>query len=191
MAMKYLRCAILAMSVIAFASPLKAADYKIDSAHTFVEFKVSHLGFSWLKGRFNDFEGSFTYDPDAGASAQKLNITIKTASIDTNHAERDKRLRSDWMLDADIYPETTFVSTGYEGNAEGGIMHGNLTLHGVSKPIEIAVKKVGEGKDPWGGYRAGFSGITEIKRPDFGISEKYAPQATTIFLEFYVEGKRE
>lgn len=169
----------------------QAAEYVLDPAHSFIEFRISHLGFSTLAGRFNDISGTFTYDPEAGPNAQSVRVVVPTASIDTNHAERDEHLRSDDFLNVDAYPEARFESTGFTGDQSGGVMTGTLTLHGVTKPIEIQVEKVGEGKDPWGGYRAGFTGTTTIDRSDFGLSYDLGPAAETVDLMLMIEGIRQ
>ena len=83
-----------------------------------------------------------------------------------------------------------FKSTKYSGDASGGKLDGVLTLHGVSKPITLEVKRVGEGNDPWGGYRAGFKATTSIKRADFGISYNLGPSAETMTFDLFVEGIR-
>ena len=168
----------------------QAADYTIDSGHSFVQFKISHVGVSWMIGTFEKVSGSFTFDSEAGPEGQSIAVEIDTASVDTNHAERDKHLRSADFLDVDEYPTATFVSTGYEGDGESGVMTGDLTLHGVTKPIAVAVKKVGEGKDPWGGYRAGFEGSVTITRKDFGMGYNLGPAAETMDLILFVEGIR-
>ncbi len=167
-----------------------AADYEIDSGHSFVEFRISHLGFSWMYGSFDNISGSFTFDPEAGQAGQKITVEIDTASIDTGHAERDKHLRSADFLDVDKFPTATFVSTGYEGDADGGTMHGDLTLHGVTKAIAIAVKKIGEGSDPWGGYRAGFEGTVTLVRSDFGMGYNLGPTAESLDMFLGIEGIR-
>ena len=181
----------LAALLLAVSAPAKAADYKIDQGHTFIEFRVIHLGYSWLNGRFDYFEGSFTFDPEAGPDAQKISLTIDTTSINSNHAERDKHLRSDDFLNVEKFPEAKFVSTGYTGDASGGMMTGDFTLMGVTKPIEIKVKKIGEGKDPWGGYRAGFEGTAEFDRRDFGMGYDLGPKSNTVYLDLYLEGIRQ
>ena len=168
----------------------QAADYTIDSGHSFVQFKISHIGVSWMIGTFEKVSGSFTFDSEAGPEEQSIAVEIDTASVDTNHAERDKHLRSADFLNVDEYPTATFVSTGYEGDGESGVMTGDLTLHGVTKPIAIAVKKVGESKDPWGGYRAGFEGTVAITRKDFGMGYNLGPAAETMDLILFVEGIR-
>lgn len=177
--------------LLALSAPAQAAEYKIDHSHTFIEFKVIHLGFSWLNGRFDDFEGSFSFDPKAGPDAQKINLTIDTASINSNHAERDKHLRSGDFLNVEKFPKATFVSTGYSGDASGGTLSGDFTLMGVTKPIEITVKKIGEGKDPWGGYRAGFEGTATFDRRDFGMGYDLGPKSNDVHLNLYLEGIRQ
>ncbi len=179
--------ASLAFSASAFAAPER---YQIDPTHSFVEFAISHLGFSVLKGRFNDISGSFSYDPDNPAASQ-IEVKVKTASIDSNHAERDKHLRNKDFLDVEKYPEARFKSTGFQPKGEDGVLTGELTLHGVTKPITVDVKFVGAGKDPWGGYRRGYVGTTTIKRADWGISYDLGPAAENVELQFFLEGIRQ
>ena len=169
----------------------QAADYKIDPAHSFIQFRISHLGIAWVIGRFNTLEGNFTYDPAAGPSAQKVSVTIDPSSVDTNHAERDKDLRSSNFLEVETYSEATFVSTGYSGDADGGTLTGDLTLHGVTKSISFPVKLIAEGNDPWGGYRAGFEGRYTLVRMDFGMAKDLGPKARSFELELSIEGIRQ
>jgi len=181
--------ALLLGLVMAF--PVAAADYKIDDAHSFIVFRIQHLGFSWLYGRFNTLEGSYSFDEARPADA-RVKVTIDTASIDTHHAERDKHLRTKDFFYVEKYPEATFVSTGYKPTGKDkGILSGNLTLRGVTKPITIAVTQVGAGDDPWGGYRRGFSGTTTITLADFGIPYDLGPAARTAELMLTVEGIRQ
>ena len=185
-----LGAALIAAGLALSGAAAQAADYTVDSGHSFVQFKISHIGVSWLIGTFEKVSGSFTFDSKAGPEGQSIAVEIDTASVDTNHAERDKHLRSSDFLDVDEFPTATFVSTGYEGDGESGVMTGDLTLHGVTKPVAIAVKKVGEGKDPWGGYRAGFEGATTITRKDFGMGYNLGPAAETMDLFLFIEGTR-
>ena len=183
-----------ALSACALAFPAVgagAAEYRIDPAHSVVQFKISHLGYSWMIGVFDRISGSFTYDPAAGPGGQKVSVEIETASIDTGHAERDKHLRSPGFLNVKKFPKANFVSTGYEGDAKGGTMKGNLTLMGVTKPIAIAVKKVGEGNDRWGGYRAGFEGKVTINRRDFNAGRRLGPASESMDLFLSLEGIRQ
>jgi polyisoprenoid-binding protein YceI len=168
-----------------------AAEYDIDPAHSFIQFRIQHLGFSWLIGRFNEFGGDFSYDPPAGEAGQRVSVVIETASIDSNHAERDKHLRGEKYLDVKQHPRASFTSTKFVGGENNeGVMHGDFTFRGVTKPLAIAVKKIGEGKDPWGGYRAGFEGRVKIYRSDYGMDAYLGPDSNEMELELYLEGVR-
>ncbi|MDF3193634.1 YceI family protein [Pseudomonas sp. 1928-m] len=174
------------------AGQAMAADYAIDKQgqHAFVNFKISHLGYSWLYGTFKDFDGSFSFDA-AKPQDSKVNVTLNTTSVDTNHAERDKHIRSDDFLNVSKHPTATFASTSVKSTGEGTAdITGDLTLNGVTKPVVIAAKFIGEGKDPWGGYRAGFEGSTTLKLKDFGITKDLGPASESVELIISVEGVR-
>jgi len=182
----------LALASLLTTAPLQAAEYEIDTkgAHASIQFRISHLGTSWLTGRFNTFTGSFNYDA-ANPAAASVNVEIDVNSFDSNHAERDKHIRGDEYLDVAKHPKATFKSTSYTPNKDNtGVMKGILTLYGTSKEISIDVNKVGEGEDPWGGYRAGFAGTTEIQPKDFGMNYQLGPAAETVYLELHIEGIR-
>ncbi|MCU0834632.1 MAG: YceI family protein [Chromatiaceae bacterium] len=167
--------------------------YVIDTegAHAFVQFRVKHLGYSWLYGRFNEFSGTFTYDED-DPSSSRVEVLINTASIDSNHAERDKHLRNEDFLDVKTYPEARFKSTSYkETGINKAVLTGDLTLRGITRPITIQVQKIGNGPDPWGGYRRGFEGTTTIALRDFGIDFNLGPAARDVELTLSVEGIRQ
>ena len=167
-----------------------ADDYAIDKkgAHASIQFKISHLGYSWLWGRFNDFDGTFSYD-EKNKGASKIAVTVNTKSVDSNHAERDKHLRSDDFLDVEKFPQAKFVSTSYvEGSDGKATLKGNLTLHGVTKEVNVEVKQIGAGKDPWGGFRRGFEGQTRIALKDFGITKNLGPASAELDLIFAFEG---
>ena len=185
--------AALALGSMLFAGQAMAADYTIDKEgqHAFVNFKISHLGYSWLWGTFKDFEGSFSFDA-AQPEASKVEVTLQTASVDSNHAERDKHLRSEDFLNVSEHPTATFESTSVKSTGEGAAdITGDLTLNGVTKPVVIAAKFIGEGKDPWGGYRAGFEGTTTLKLKDFDIKMDLGPASQTVDLIISVEGVRQ
>ncbi|MCL5050642.1 MAG: YceI family protein [Firmicutes bacterium] len=183
---------LIAAAVAAMAaSPLASAnDYVIDTegAHAFIQFKINHLGYSWLLGRFNEFEGTFSYDESAPENA-RVNVVIDTASIDSNHQERDQHLRSDDFLDVANYPQSTFVSTGFtpDGNG-GGVLAGDFTLRGVTHNIEFQVDQVGAGEDPWGMTRRGFEGSYTFKLADYGIDYDLGPEAEEIEIYLSIEG---
>ncbi|MDP9569024.1 YceI family protein [Kosakonia radicincitans] len=180
----------LALASLLFASSTAvAADYKIDKEgqHAFVNFRIQHLGYSWLYGTFKDFDGTFTFD-EANPAADKVNVTINTNSLDTNHAERDKHLRSAEFLNVAKFPQATFSSTEVKKTADGLDITGNLTLNGVTKPVVLAAKLIGEGKDPWGGVRAGFEASGKIALKDFNITTDLGPASQDVELIISVEG---
>ena len=184
----------LGMTAAATLAPLsQAATYDIDTkgAHAFVQFKIKHLGYSWLLGRFNTFDGQFEYDASAPEKSS-IAVEIETASIDSNHAERDKHLKGSDFLNVSKFPTSSFKSTGFKSTGEGeGIISGDFTLHGVTKNISFPVTLVGEVKDPWGGYRAGFEGKTTLKLSDYGITYNLGPASTHVEIELHVEGIRQ
>jgi polyisoprenoid-binding protein YceI len=161
-------------------------------AHQFVMFKISHLGYSWLYGRFNDFDGEFVYDAENPQNSS-VSVTVDTASLDSNHAERDKHLRSDDFLNVGEFPEATFTSKRVEVDDEGEAdIIGDLTLHGVTKEITLDVATLGYGDDPWGGYRMGFEASTEFNLDDFGIPyEQLGEASREVELIISVEGIRQ
>lgn len=196
MTASFIKTTALAVSIVAASIALpslaQAADYVIDTekAHAFIQFRIKHLGYSWLLGRFNDFDGKFSYD-EAKPAASKVEVDIKTASIDTNHAERDKHLRSDEFLGVGKFPQARFVSNGYKENTDkSATLSGNLTLHGVTRAVTINVKPVGSGPDPWGGYRRGFEGSTTLKLADYAINYNLGPASTEVELFLSLEGIR-
>ncbi len=185
--------AALALGSVILAGQAVAADYVIDTKgqHAFVNFKISHLGYSWVWGSFKEFDGRFSFDADK-PQASSVTVELKTASVDTNHAERDKHLRSGDFLNVSEHPTATFESTSVKSTGEGTAdISGNLTLNGVTKPVVIAGKFIGEGKDPWGGYRAGFEGTTTLKLKDFDIQMDLGPASQTVDLIISVEGVRQ
>lgn len=189
---KLLTAVALGTSLLFASQAAHAARYEIDSKgmHAAIQFKIKHLGYSWLNGRFDQFSGNFEYDA-AQPNASSVQVNINTTSLNSNHAERDKHLRSADFLNVSKYPQAKFASTSITQNPEGLKVEGNLTLNGVSKPITIDAEKVGEGKDPWGGYRAGFTGTTSFKLADYGITYDLGPASTEVFLTLDIEGVRQ
>jgi len=173
-----------------FMPAVNAADYVIDNkgSHASINFKIKHLGYSWLTGRFDKFDGKFSYDP-TNVSASKIEVNVDTRSVNSNHAKRDKHLKSDDFLDVSEFANAKFVSSSVTKKADGQLaVNGTLTLHGVSKKITIDAQAIGEGKDPWGGYRAGFSGTTSIALTDYAIKINLGPASTHVQLELHIEG---
>lgn len=186
---------VLMLAATAGAPSAKAApeiyNFDTEGQHAFIEFRIKHLGYSWLYGRFNEFGGNILLDRESAANSS-VTVEIDTASVDTNHAERDKHLRGKDFLNADEHPKATFVSTKVVPEGETiGVIEGNLTLNGVTKPVEITVEEIGHGPDPWGGYRAGFHGTTTLNLADFDIDYNLGPASKTVELTLSIEGIRQ
>lgn len=191
--MKRLFSGLLFAASLAAAGPAFAADYVIDTkgAHASINFRIKHLGFSWLTGRFDTFSGTVSYD-DKNVAASKVAVEIDTASVNSNHAERDKHLRSPDFLDTAKFPKASFVSTAVTPKDGGkATIAGNLTLHGVTKPVTIEAEVIGGGADPWGGNRQGFMGTTKLVLADFGIVKDLGPASKEVELTLHIEGVRQ
>lgn len=143
--------------------------HKIDVAHSTLGFKIRHL-LSKATGKFKTYTGDFDFDPAKPKDA-KFSVEIETASIFTDNDDRDKHLRSEDFFDAAKYPKITFKSTKVTPvGKEGLTIAGDLNIHGVSKPVTIDAKYLGENVDPWGNTKAGWEGTLKINRKDFGLN---------------------
>jgi len=185
---------IAATLLFATSISAQAEQYDIDikGQHAFIQFKVKHLGYSWLLGSFRTFDGRFSYD-ERKPEKNSVSISIDTASLDTNHAERNKHLRSADFFDVSTFPKATFVSSSYEKTGKKtGILHGKLTLHGVTKNIAIQVTQIGTGPDPWGGYRRGFEGHTTLHLSDYKMKKSgmLGSVAENVEIFLSIEGVR-
>ncbi len=174
-------------------APTIADYYRIDTlgGHASVNFKIKHLGYSWLTGRFDKFAGTFTYDEKVPENS-KISMTVKTKSLDSNHALRDNHLRGKKYLNVRKYPEARFVSDIFTPiNATTAKLKGKLSLHGVTKDITTTITKIGGGEDPWGGYRQGFETHFNIRLRDYGIQHSLGPASEELQLSIYLEGVKE
>jgi polyisoprenoid-binding protein YceI len=183
----------LGLCAAAFATPAAApvGAYKIDAAHSGAFFEVGHLGgVSRFMGRFNDIAGDLVVD---APEKSKINVTIKTESIDSNHEGLDKHLKSPDFFNAVQFPTMTFTSTAVklDGNGTGSIA-GNLTLRGVTKPVTFQLKQVGAGKGMKGEQRVGYVASGTIKRTEFGMNYRVPGAATDeVDLRINIEGVKQ
>ncbi|HWU43830.1 MAG TPA: YceI family protein [Bdellovibrio sp.] len=164
-----MRSFFLFISSVFFFHSAWAEKYNVDIQHSSVKFTVAHLVVSRVAGRFDKFDSSFDFDE----KSQKLDnvvVTIQANSINTNEPDRDKDLRSSNFLDAAKFPVLTFKSTKtvYE-NAKPKKLEGQLTIHGVTKPVTLNIEYRGAVTDPWGNRRLAFDADTKIDRKDFGL----------------------
>lgn len=173
------------------ATPAHAADsYTVDPVHTAALFKVKHVGVSYTYGRFNDVSGTVVFDA-ANPAASKVDITIQAGSVDTHSEKRDAHLANPDFFDAKQFPVLKFVSTAFKKLDDSTFdVTGDFTLHGVTKPITIKAVKVGEGKDPWGGYRIGFESTFTIKRSDYGMSKMLDAVSDEVIVTFATEAMK-
>ena len=193
-----MRCKLFSLTLLflmGMAGSAVAEEYHFDikGQHAFIQFKVEHLGYSWLLGEFRKFNGSFTFDANH-PQRNSVQVTIDADSIDTNHAERNKHLRSPDFFDVARYPNITYTSTGYENKGNGrGIVHGKLTLRGVTKAVDVAVQQIGAGNDPWGGFRRGFEGHATLHLSDYHMpfAPKLGPASDEVRLYLSIEGVRQ
>jgi polyisoprenoid-binding protein YceI len=167
--MTNLKTAIATAAIAAATSgAVQAETYHIDVTHSQVTFKVKHLGISTVTGTFGVFEGSLDLDPES-MTLSRAAATIDAACIDTGVEKRDEHLRSADFFDVAKFPQIVFVSRGIEQEGDGLTIAGDLTLHGVTKRIELAAEITGAATDPWGNERVAISASTAINRKDFGL----------------------
>ena len=140
----------------------------IDPTHTNLGFSARHAMVAKVRGTFAEFAGSFTIDGD-NLAASSAEVTIQVASIDTKTADRDAHLKSPDFLDAETFPTITFVSTAVAAKGDDVVITGDLTIHGVTKSVDVAYEFIGISQDPWGQTKIGFEGSTKISRKDFGL----------------------
>lgn len=160
------------MTLLLLSALANAETYAIDTAHTYVGFKVSHMTVSTARGEFADITGEVVYDP-ADISATTITAKVGVASVDTRNADRDDHLRSPDFFDTAQFPDATFTSTKVENVADDGSFDvvGDLTLHGVTKPVTFHFTGISdEIIDPWGNRKRGGSATTTLNRQDFGVT---------------------
>ncbi len=143
--------------------------YTVDYQHSDVGFSVRHMVFAKVRGHFTKWTAELAFDA-AAPSKSSVNVSIDAGSIETREPQRDAHLKSADFLDAEKFPKLTYKSTKVEKAGEKKYsVTGDLTIHGVTKPVKLEVEELGGGKDPWGNQRIAFSAKTRIDRGDFGL----------------------
>lgn len=143
--------------------------WKLDPAHTAVEFSAKHLMISTVKGRITDIEGTI-YTDEKNPRNSSVEANLKATSLDTRTDQRDQHLRSEDFLNVAKWPDIKFRSTRIDGEKEHFKLTGQLTIRDVTKEITLDVEYVGQTRDPWGGERVGFSATGKFDRRDFGLT---------------------
>ena len=156
--------------------------WQIDRAHSDIFFTVRHMVISKVRGRFQKWDGTLLFDPETPTASQ-VDITIDAASIDTNEPKRDAHLRSADFLNAEKHPYLTFKSTRVEPKGKDKyLLHGNLTIRDITRPVAVEVEHLGRAKDPWGQEKVLFSGKVSIEREPFGATWNQALEAGGVLV---------
>jgi polyisoprenoid-binding protein YceI len=163
------------------ATPL-TGDYDIDPAHSRIGFAAKHAMVATVRGQFAEFTADVHLDEEDVAKSS-ARVSIQTASIQTGNADRDAHLRNSDFFDVENYPEITFVSTAAERKGDDEfVLHGDLTIKGVTKPVAVEFEKTGTSVDPWGGQRVGFEGRAKVNRKDWGLTWNVALETGGILV---------
>jgi polyisoprenoid-binding protein YceI len=162
------RTILAAVTVLALAAPALAADFTLDPNHTQAQFTVVHLGFSHVSGQIPIVTGTLSVGANDVPTA--ISATLSAKDINSNSADRDRDLRGTDWLDIDKYPTMTFVATQISGTAQSFTVAGNLTMHGVTKPVTLTAKEEGKAPDARGRMHIAYTATGTIDRRDWGLN---------------------
>lgn len=184
---RFFNMALATLIVVGLGRTATADDYVIDAAHSSVTFKISHLGLSWIHGRFNNFAGKFTIDSSDPAKSS-FTLNIKPASVDTNNIGRDGHLKAPDFFNVKQFPVLSFTSTAVKP-IEGGLeVTGDLTMHGETKPVTFTLKGGNKAEFPKGVQRTGYATELVLKRTDFGVGKPTPALGDDVHIGISFEG---
>ncbi len=173
------------------------AKWVIDPSHTLVEFSVKHMMIATVKGRFAGVEGTIVADP-ADLTSAAFDVKVDLSTIDTRDAQRDGHLRSADFFDVENHPAMTFKSKSVKAKGDDEYtLTGDLTIRGVTKEVAFDLTFEGQGKDPWGNEKLGFSAVGKINRKDFGLEWNVALESggilvgETVKMEVHIEAAKQ
>jgi polyisoprenoid-binding protein YceI len=173
--------------ISASTSDTTATTWTIDPAHSLVELAVKHMMFSTVKGRFANVAGTIVLD-EQNLAESSVTAEIDASSIDTREAQRDGHLRSADFLDVETFPTITFRSTALVPHGHDRfVLVGDLTIRGVTREVSLEAEMEGQGIDPWGGKRIGFTATSAINRKDFGLNWNQALEAGGVLVSDQVK----
>src|SRR5262245_16340109 len=184
--------AALALAGAPASAPAAAtADkYDVDPVHSFVFFKIKHLGVGYVWGRINGPTGAILLD-EATPSGSSVSVDLKADNVDTGVEKRDQHLKSPDFFNAKQFPTISFKSKSVKKSGDSGFeVTGDFTLLGVSKEITITLNHVGTGKDPMGNIRTGFDGSLTVKRSDYGMKQMLDMASDDVLITLSIEGTR-
>jgi polyisoprenoid-binding protein YceI len=165
--------------------------YKIDPIHSSNVFRIKHMNVTYFYGRFNAVAGTFAFD-DADPTKCAFDVQIDAASVDTNNTDRDKHVKSAELFDVEKYPKITFKSTSVKKAGEQTYeVAGDLTFHGVTKPLTVKIQRTGAAPGMQGDYISGCETTFEIKRSEFGMTAAIGPLSDEVRLTVSLEGVRQ
>jgi polyisoprenoid-binding protein YceI len=193
MRLRSLRSLIAVILVLAAATTcVEAADnYKVDPVHSFVLYRIKHFDVGYSYGRFNDPTGMVMWDKD-DPTKSGFTFEVKAANLDTHNDKRDAHLKGPDFFDVKQFPTISFKSTAVKSTGDNKYdVTGDLTMHGVTKPITISIEKTGEGDTKMMGYRTGWETTVSLKRSDYGINGLQGPVADDVQLRISVEAQKQ
>jgi polyisoprenoid-binding protein YceI len=171
----------------ALAAPMADGAFKVDPVHSTIVYKIKHNEVSWFYGRFNGPTGSFNIDL-ADPSKSVIDVSVNVENVDTANAGRDKHLKSGDFFSAKEYPTITFKGKSFKKSGEHAVeATGDLTLHGVTKPVTVTIEHTGE-KPGKSGQVAGAAATLTIKRSDYGMTGMIGPLGDEVTIMIGLEG---
>jgi len=183
------RLVLVALAVAALTGTARGDEYAIDRPHAFAVFRCSHVGISWVFGRFKDLSGTFTLD-SRNPSATQFDLSAKVDSIDTDNVQRDQHLKSPDFFNAKEFPVMRFKSKSVKAVDGGYEVAGDLTLHGATKPLTIVLKGGKTAEVPAGVHRIGYSTEFTIKRSEFGMDKMLDAIGNDVHVQLSFEGTK-
>jgi polyisoprenoid-binding protein YceI len=159
-----------------------AIQWKIDTAHSEIQFKVKHLMITTVTGYFKKFDLNVETENGDFSTVNKLEFTADVDSIDTNNAQRDAHLKSADFFNAEEHSQLRFVGTKYEADGDDAKLYGELTIRGIAKPVTLNVEYGGTVVDPYGQTKAGFTVSGKISRKEFGLTWNAVTEAGSVVL---------
>ncbi len=187
-------CAATLLAIVlaaALAPAVHAETYKIDPTHSSIVFRIKHLDITYVYGRFNDPSGTLVWN-EKEDTGHAVDMTVKAENVDTNNEKRDKHLRSEDFFHIIKYPYITFKSSSFTPLSDGLYeVKGDLTLHGVTRPLTVTARHTGAGEDPWGGFRTGFETTFPVRRSEFGMDTMLGSVGDEVELTISIEAIRQ
>ena len=159
-----------------------AIKWKIDTAHSEIQFKVKHLMITTVTGYFKTFDLDVETETEDFSTTKNIVFTADVDSIDTNNAQRDAHLKSNDFFGGEQYPVIKFTGKKYEANGSEATLHGELTIKDVTKPVTLNVEFGGTVVDPWGQHKAGFTIDGKINRKDFNLTWDAVTEAGSVVV---------